>query len=805
MEINIYKPPVYTTKVKGDKFGSTVTIDVPILKGIFKEDCDEYDEEEDSTLQTSYGTLEETQNKAENEAASTSHHYVNGRRMESEKRMRRGRNRLMKVMKCLCSAEELQVDDMDPPSSESLATRDYSSSRAGESEHRPDNGNIEEAESSLRESGCLNYEEARALLGRLEYQRGNVEAALHVFEGIDIASVTPKMKLCIARKVERRKRRSQRDATPLMSIHAVSLLFEAIFLKAKSLLALGRHEEAAQSCKVLLDTVESELPDGLPENFGADCKLQETLSKAVELLPELWKLAGFPQEAILSYRRALLHTWNLEEETIAKIQKEFSIFLLYGGTEASPPNLRSQIEGSFVPRNNIEEAVLLLMILLKKFSFNKIKWDPSIIDHLSFALSVSGELSGLADQVEGLLPGILNKNDGFYTLALCYHGEGEDLVALELLRRLLSSSPKNIKALLMASKMCAENSDRAEEGVRYAHRALDSLQGDCDQLVSVANCLLGVTLSSLARSVISDSERSTRQSEALKALEAAEETMRDIDPKVLYHLTLENAELRKLDVALYYAKKLVKLEAGSNVKVWILLARILSAQKRFADAETVINGALDQTGKWEQGELLRTKAKLQIAQGQLKNAIETYTHLLAVLQVKSKSFGTGKRLMKDSGNHDRSLELETWHDLANVYTRMSQWRDAEVCLSKSQAISPYSASRWHMTGLLYEAKGLYKEALKAFLSALDVDPDYVPSLVSSAALLRRNGSQSMPIVRSFLTAALRLDRTCPSAWYNIGLLYKDEGGASLVEAAECFEAAVVLEESAPVEPFRCLP
>lgn len=64
-------------------------------------------------------------------------------------------------MKCLCSKEQLQADDM-VPSSESLATRDYSasgySSRTGEAERRPDTGNIEEAESSLRESGCLNYE-----------------------------------------------------------------------------------------------------------------------------------------------------------------------------------------------------------------------------------------------------------------------------------------------------------------------------------------------------------------------------------------------------------------------------------------------------------------------------------------------------------------------------------------------------------------------------------------------------------------------------------------------------------------------
>lgn len=50
---------------------------------------------------------------------------------------------------------------------------------------------------------------------------------------------------------------------------------------------------------------------------------------------------------------------------------------------------------------------------------------------------------------------------------------------------------------------------------------------------------------------------------------------------------------------------------------------------------------------------------------------------------------------------DRNLELETWHDLANVYTSLSQWRDAEVCLSKSSAISPHSASRWHSTGILH--------------------------------------------------------------------------------------------------------
>lgn len=79
-------------------------------------------------------------------------------------------------------------------------------------------------------------------MGRYEYQKGNIEAALHVFEGIDIAAVTPKMRLTLSRRVERPKRFSQSDAAPPMSIHAVSLLLEAVYLKAKSLQALGRYK-----------------------------------------------------------------------------------------------------------------------------------------------------------------------------------------------------------------------------------------------------------------------------------------------------------------------------------------------------------------------------------------------------------------------------------------------------------------------------------------------------------------------------------------------------------------------------------
>ncbi|CAN1131533.1 Protein NPGR2 [Linum perenne] len=693
-----------------------------------------------------------------------------------------------------------------PTKYHSASNRSSTSSKSEEGAvQKPDTSNIEEAELSLREQSSLNNEEARALLGRIEYQKGNFEAAIHVFEGIDVAAASPKITSSLARQGYQQKRMSKSYSGHPLSIHAVSLLLESAFLKAKSLQHLGRFTEAAQSCKVIVDIVESSLPEGLPENFAADCKLQEIVSKAVELLPELWKQAGISHEAILSFRRALLHHWNLDIQTTVRIRKEFAIFLLYNGGEASPPNLRSQMESSFVPRNNLEEAVLLLMILLRQISLKKIEWDPSILDHLSFALSASGDLISLASYIEELTPGIISRREMNHILALCYYSAGEESVALNLLKVLLhdSEDPNFVPGLLLASRICCETPRLATEGVGYARRALENVGNGCHQLESTADLLLGISFSSCARSALADSERVSKQRESLKVLEAAAKRTDMERPDILFHLSLENAEQRKLDPALHYAKKAVRRETGSRIKGWLLLARIISAQKRFFDAENIINAALDQTSKWDQGVLLKTKAKLQVARCEMKDAIQTYTQLLAILQVQNRSFASDNKLHKTDGINARQLELEVWHDLASLYVSLSRWRDAEVCLSKSKAIQSYSATRCHIMGTLYEKKGLLKEALKTFITGLSIDASHVASLVSTAVVLRKIGFASNETVRSYLMGALRLDRMNVSAWYNLGLVQKSEGSvSSLMEAADCFEAAAFLEETEPVEPFR---
>ncbi|KAF3673999.1 putative tetratricopeptide repeat protein 7A-like isoform X2 [Capsicum annuum] len=310
-----------------------------------------------------------------------------------------------KIMDCLRSSEQIPMDEL-VPSPESPATKDYissvHSSRAGEAGQKPDTGNIEGAESSLRESGCLNYEEARALLGRYEYQKGNLEAALLVFEGIDIALVTPNLKLALAERVKTQKRRSQSFSKPTLSIHAVSVLLEAVFLKAKFLQALQRYKV--------------------------------------------------------------------------------------------------------------------------KFSTRLVREDcPSILDHLSYALSISSRLKTLASKVEELLPIIIDRQEMYLILTLCYYGGGDDFTALNLLQKLLSSTEDHacILGLLLASKVCAEIPDCASEGIIYAQRAIESLQEQCSELLGVANYVLGLSLTAHSRTILTDSERVKIHADALKSFESA--------------------------------------------------------------------------------------------------------------------------------------------------------------------------------------------------------------------------------------------------------------------------------------------
>lgn len=669
-----------------------------------------------------------------------------------------------------------------------------------EVEAKLDEGNIEEAESSLREGLSLNFEEARALLGRLEYQRGNVEGALRVFDGIDLQAAIQRLQPSFSERLHPRKGRSRIESLITVSQHAAGLVLEAIYLKAKSLQKLGRLTEAAHECKSVLDAVERIFHHGIP-NVQVDSKLQETVSQAVELFPELWKQAGCYHEAMSAYRRALLSQWNLDNDCCARIQKGFAVFLLYSGVEAAPPSLAVQMDGSYVPRNNLEEAILLLMILMKKIYLGKTKWDPSVMEHLTFALSLCSQTSVLAKQLEEVMPGVFHRVDRWITLALCYSGAGQNSTSLNLLRKSLHKHerPDDLMALLLAAKICSEDSLLAAEGVGYAQRAISNTQGTDHHFKGVGLRMLGLCLAKQSKASLSDAERARLQSEALKKLNEAVPFERD-NLDLIFELGVQYAEHRNLNVALRYAKRFIDATGGSISKGWRLLVMILSAQQRFSEAEAVTDAALNVTAKWEQGPLLRLKAKLKISESLPMDAIETFCSLLALAQAQRKSLGPHPSVHQV--DDDRVNEFEVWYGVATLYSSLSHWRDAEICLGKARELKEYSVELLHAEGVKFEGHGQIQEALAAYINALLLDPGYVPCKILIGALLLKMGSKAFPVVRSLLSDALRIEPTNRMAWYYLGMAHRDDG--RIADATDCFQAASILEESDPIESFSSI-
>lgn len=60
---------------------------------------------------------------------------------------------------------------------------------------------------------------------------------------------------------------------------------------------------------------------------------------------------------------------------------------------------------------------------------------------------------------------------------------------------------------------------------------------------------------------------------------------------------------------------------------------------------------------------------------------------------------------------DNVNEYEVWHGLANLYSSLSHWKDAETCLEKARALIEYSADTLHTEGkimnLIYNDRSSY--------------------------------------------------------------------------------------------------
>lgn len=113
----------------------------------------------------------------------------------------------------------------------------------------------------------------------------------------------------------------------------------------------------------------------------------------------------------------------------------------------------------------------------------------------------------------------------------------------------------------------------------------------------------------------------------------------------------------------------------------------------------------------------------------------------------------------------------------------------------------YSSS-YFVSGVMHEKQGRINEALAAYINALLLEPKYVPCKILIGAILSKMGPKMLPVARTLLSDALRIEPTNHTAWHQLGVVHKVDG--RIADAVDCFQAASILEESEPIESFSTI-
>lgn len=107
-----------------------------------------------------------------------------------------------------------------------------------------------------------------------------------------------------------------------------------------------------------------------------------------------------------------------------------------------------------------------------------------------------------------------------------------------------------------------------------------------------------------------------------------------------------------------------------------------------------------------------------------------------------------------------------------------------------------------VSGMMFERQGENDKALSAYINALLVEPNHVQCKILLGSLLTKMDPGMLPLAKALLSDALRIEPTNRVAWYHLGLVHRDDG--RVADAADCFQAASMLEESDPIEKFSSI-
>ncbi|XP_046812367.1 tetratricopeptide repeat protein 7B isoform X2 [Lucilia cuprina] len=600
------------------------------------------------------------------------------------------------------------------------------------------------------------------------------------------------------------------------------------------------------------------------------------LETALQRAPIVLIKAGKLQEAIDRYRTMLN---AIETKTTQSLRltlaRQLAEVLLRGvsGTIYTPPFQKKQgttaalkssgtakklwkprkyaARNQFVPRNQQEETILLLLIaealavrdtvLSQSPEFRLARTHAmgnatAVYDLLTLATVRWGLIQLLNESFEKALKFSFGEQHVWRQYGISLMAAGKHMHALRVLQEAMKLNPGDHLPCLLAAKLCYESLGLIKEGLDFAHQALKrETKG-----LRPSRCQLyvGIGYQQLAIQSTLKTERENYHKLALDALEKAVQNDGN-DHLSEYYLSLQYALLNNIPEALTHIRFALALRTEHAPSLH-LFALLLTASRRPREALVVAEDALEEFP--DNLNLLHVKAHLQLHLQDAEIALVTVQRMLAIWRelyegqvnveneekhsdTKSIVLHVPSSQMSDKDSISRveqalseaasslssftprpgpqrpwMIQIKIWLLLADVYLNIEQPAEALNCIHEASSIYPLSHQIMYMRGQVCVYLEQWNEAKQCFLNAVAANPNHTEALRALGETHHVLGEPRL--AEKILKDAAKLDPNCPKIWFTLGKVLESLG--EYTASADCMATALQLEPTCPILPFTSI-
>ncbi|EZA53912.1 tetratricopeptide repeat protein 7B isoform X2 [Ooceraea biroi] len=520
----------------------------------------------------------------------------------------------------------------------------------------------------------------------------------------------------------------------------------------------------------------------------------------------------------------------------------------------------------FVPRNEFEETILLLLISeamavrdavlsqspeFKEARIHAFENATAVYDLLTVVVVRWSQVELLHESFERAMKFSHEEAHIWTQYALCLISMGRYMHAYRVLKVVARLSPQKVMPCLLAARLCYEQLNMISEGIEWSQKALQREMASPQGMQSRCHLYIGIGHSMLSTNTIVKQDKVNHTNTALDCFQKAQQCDPN-DHLAEYYLAHEYAINRQITDAIVHVKIALNLRA-EHIPSLHLFALLLSAHKQYSEALHVINSVLEQYP--DNLNFLYVKAHLELRSIGGIDALYTISHMLHLW----------KNLYEDQTsvgcNEQQSEKRSETRSVFQLYTSEMSDKDSSSLHAQSlaasrveQALSEVASSISSFTPkpgpqrawllqlqiwlLLTEVFLILDQPNSAFLSLQEATAIfplshhimYTRGLLHEYKLEYTEAKQcyqnavsinpshikslqhlgliyhylgSQRLAEKTLRDAAKIDPNSHQTWYNLGMVLESLGD---VEAAsDCMATALEVETTNPILPILSIP